>query len=102
MPAAPEFVRRAILHRRDAKGSTLRLAWFRNPDATDRSGLGSHGQSRGKLETLKWREALHSIHPSGLLPAIVLRDFPDGEQLGGLGLHQQALQPMNCSCIATL
>src|SRR5581483_892515 len=86
----------------DTKGAPFGLAWFGNPDPADRLRLVGHGQGARELEALGRREALEPIHPSGLLPAIVLGDLPDGEVPGGSGRDQQALQSVDGLRVATL
>jgi len=47
------------------------------------------------------RQGLHAIDPCRPFPAIVLGDSSDREELGGPGVHHQALEFANCWNIAT-
>ncbi len=54
------------------------------------------------VKSLLWLNGFDSIHSSRFLSLVVLRDPSHGKHAGRPGFHQQLLQLVDCSLIATL
>ena len=91
---------------RNTKRALFELAWFWDVDPSDRFGFHlppvlwvnvfSHCKPPG------WFDGFHPINPCGFLALIVLGHSSHSYQSRRSGLHQQFLEFVDCSSVATL
>jgi len=101
-----EGLLRPCLHHGNTKRALFRLPWLRNVYSSHRLGflplplvrvnVFNHDKSKFRMDRFD------SIYPCCLLPLVILSHSSHRYQPCRSGLHQQFLEFVDCSCVATL
>jgi hypothetical protein len=89
------------MHERNAEGAFGRFAGFVDPDAAYRLGGCRQVHGRDEWQSLRRCEALDTVHPSALLPGIVLGHPAHRESFCAPGCREQLLESAGVPGLST-